>query len=75
MHVPIYSTKSDQMEHLRRFSKQWLRFFGFAGRKPVVVYNRQGPRLICITIGAPPAYADLAEFQPRRGRGEACFAS
>ena len=25
-------------------------------------------------IGALPAYADLTEFQPRRGRGEACFA-
>ena len=26
-------------------------------------------------IGALPAYADLAEFQPRRGSDEACFAS
>ena len=26
-------------------------------------------------IDASPAYADLAEFQPRRGSGEACFAS
>ena len=25
-----------------------MRFFGFAGRKPVVVYNRQGTRLIWI---------------------------
>ena len=24
-------------------------------------------------IGALPAYANLAEFQPRRGSGEACF--
>ena len=28
---------------------QWVRFFGFVGRKPVVVYNRRDTRLISIT--------------------------
>ena len=42
---------------------------------PVVVYNRRGTRLAAHPIGILSAYADLAEFQPRRGSGEACFAS
>ena len=29
--------------------KYWVRFFGFAGHKPVVVYKRRGTRLIWIT--------------------------
>ena len=45
-----------------------MRFFGFAGRKPVIVAGHS----ICLNhvaahpIGALPAYTDIAEFQPRR---------
>ena len=41
---------------------------------PVAVCNRRGTHVAAHPIGALPAYADLAEFQPRRGSGEACFA-
>ena len=59
----------------------WVRFFGFVGRKPVVVYNRRGTLLIWIRyvaahpIGALLAYTDLSEFQPRHASGDACFAT
>ena len=57
-----------------------LRFFGFAGHKRVVVYNRARhsidlDHVAAHPIGALAAYADLAEFQPRRGSSEARFAS
>ena len=61
--------------------RHWVRFFGFDGGKPVVVYNRADGHSIdldhaaALPIGALPAYADLAEFQTRRGSSEACFAT
>ena len=57
----------------------WLHFFGFPGRKPLVVYNRRGTRLILSwaahLIEALPGYAHLTEFQPRHGSCDPCFAS
>ena len=45
-----------------------MRFFGFAGRKPVVVHNWRGHSIDFDHVAAHPiAHADLAEFQPRRG--------
>ena len=34
---------------MKKYQHLWMRFFGFAGRKPVVVYNRRGTRYIWIT--------------------------
>ena len=57
----------------------WGHFFGFAGRKPVVVYNQRHSvdldHMVAHPIDALPAYADLTDFLSRRGSGEACFAS
>ena len=42
-------------------------------RKPVVRHSFDLDHVAAHPIGALPAYTDLAEFQPRRGRGEIKF--